>query len=130
MHQHGWDKVPLIAVETKGADAFVQSVKANQLVILEEITSKAISLVAKQVAKKLMDWVKIHKIENVVVSDEDAEQACYDFADEKRILIELSSGASLSLVYNDHPILCKAESILVIVCGGVNTTYFKGDNNQ
>lgn len=124
MHQHGWKNVPLIAVETKGADAFAQSVKANNLVTLETITSKATSLGAKRVAQKLMDWVKIHKVENIVVSDEEAEQACCNFADEQRILVELSSGASLSLVYNDHPILCKAKSILVIVCGGINTIYF------
>lgn len=124
MHQHGWENVPLIAVETQGADAFVQSVKANKLVTLEAITSKATSLGAKRVAQKLMDWVKIHKIENIVVSDEEAEQACFNFANEQRILVELSSGASLSLVYNDHPILSKAESILIIVCGGINTTYF------
>lgn len=124
MDQHGWNNVPLIAVETKGADALAQSIKANKLVTLEAITSKATSLGAKRVAQKLMDWVKVHKIESVVVSDEEAEQACFNFAHEQRVLVELSSGASLSLVYNDHPILSKAESILVIVCGGVNTTYF------
>lgn len=123
MHQHGWDDVPLIAVETKGADAFAQSVKENKLITLETITSKATSLGAKRVAAKLMDWVKIHKIENIVVSDKEAEQACFDFAHEQRILVELSCGAALSLVYNDHPILRKAKSILVIVCGGVNTTH-------
>jgi L-serine/L-threonine ammonia-lyase len=71
-----------------------------------------------------MDWAKVHKIENIVVSDEAAEQACFDFAHEQRILVELYSGASLSLVYNDNPTFCKAESILVIVCGGINTTHF------
>lgn len=125
MHQHGWEHVPLIAVETKGADAFAQSVKANKLVSLEAITSKVTSLGAKRVTQKLMDWIKIHKIENVVVTDNDAEQACFNFAQEQRVLLELSSGASLSLVYNDHPIIRNAESILVIVCGGINTTYFR-----
>lgn len=121
MHQHGWENVPLVAVETKGADAFAQSVKANQLVSLDAITSKATSLGAKRVAQQLMDWKKIHQIENIVVTDEEAEQACRNFAREQRVLVELSSGASLSLVYSDHPILHDAESILVIVCGGVNT---------
>lgn len=124
MHQHGWENVPLIAVETKGADAFAQSVKARQLVTLEAITSKATSLGAKRIAQKLMDWEKIHKIENIVVTDDEAEQACLNFAHEQRILLEYSSGASLSLVYNDHPIICNAESVLVIVCGGINTTCF------
>ncbi len=124
MYQHGWQEVPLIAVETKGADAFAQSVKANRLVTLQAITSKATSLGAKRVAQRLMDWTKIHKIVNVVVTDEEAQQACWSFAREQRILVELSSGASLSLVYNDHQALHEAESILVIVCGGINTPYF------
>jgi L-serine/L-threonine ammonia-lyase len=95
-----------------------------KLVTLETIISKATSVGAKRVAQKLMEWVKTHKIENIVVSDEEAQQACFNFAHEQRILVELSSGASLSVVYKDHPILYKAESILVIVCGGVNTTHF------
>ncbi|WP_287007908.1 pyridoxal-phosphate dependent enzyme [Legionella sp.] len=124
MHQNRWENVPLIAVETKGADAFARSVKANKLVTLEAITSKATSLGAKRVAQKLMDWIKIHKVENIVVTDDEAEQACLNFAHEQRILVELSSGASLSLLYNEHPALHDAESILVIVCGGINTPYF------
>lgn len=124
MHQHKWENVPLIAVETKGADVFAQSVKANKLVTLDVITSKATSLGAKRVAQKLMGWTKIHKIENIVVTDEEAEQACWNFAYDQRVLVELSSGASLSLVYNNHPVLHDAQSILVIVCGGINTSYF------
>ncbi|WP_207385370.1 pyridoxal-phosphate dependent enzyme [Legionella drozanskii] len=111
MHQNRWENVPLIAVETKGADAFARSVKANKLVTLEAITSKATSLGAKRVAQKLMDWIKIHKVENIVVTDDEAEQACLNFAHEQRILVELSSGASLSLLYNEHPALHDAESI-------------------
>lgn len=122
MHLHGWGDVPLIAVETRGADAFARSVKANQLVTLDAITSKATSLGAKRVAQKLMDWTGVHKIENIVVSDEEAEQACLEFARDQRILVEPSSGASLSLAYSLHPILRDAESILVIVCGGINTS--------
>lgn len=111
-------------METKGADAFAHSVKANKLVTLEAITSKATSLGAKRVAEKLMDWIKIHKVENIVVTDDEAEQACLNFAHEQRILVELSSGASLSLLYNEHPALHEAKSILVIVCGGINIPYF------
>jgi L-serine/L-threonine ammonia-lyase len=120
MHQNGWNDVPLIAVETKGADAFSQSISAGTSVTLEAITSKATSLGASRVAPKLMDWVKIHKIESVTVTDEEAKQGCISFAEDKRILVELSSGASLSLVYNEHPVLQNARSILVIVCGGIN----------
>ena len=124
MHQQGWNDVPLIAVETMGADAFAQSVLANQLITLEMITSRATSLGAKRVAEKLMDWVKIHPINNIVVTDQEAEKACFEFAREQRILVEISSGAALAPVYNNHLFLKDAQTILVIVCGGVNTAYF------
>jgi L-serine/L-threonine ammonia-lyase len=124
MHNHGWQDVPLVAVETVGADAFSQSIKAHQLVTLSSINSKATSLGAKRVASKLMDWSKKHEIKNVVVSDEEAEQGNFQFARDQRMLVELSSGASLSVVYNHHPVIHSAESILVIVCGGINISHF------
>jgi L-serine/L-threonine ammonia-lyase len=125
MHQHGWQDVPLIAVETQGADALAQSIKAGSLVTLSKITSKATSLGAKRVTQKLMDWSKIHKIHPVVVSDEQAEQGCYSFARDQRMLVELSSGAALAVAYQNHPVLQNAKSILVIVCGGIEISHFK-----
>lgn len=74
MHQQGWNDVPLIAVETVGADAFYQSVQAGHRVTLSTITSKATSLGAKSVTPRLMQWTKEHAIKNIVVSDARAEQ--------------------------------------------------------
>jgi L-serine/L-threonine ammonia-lyase len=128
MHQHGWNNIPLIAVETIGADVFSRSVKANHPVTLSKITSKATSLGASYVAPKLLEWTKIHPIYNVVVSDEEAEHGSRAFAKDKRMLVELSSGASLSLVYNNHPIIQDYSSLLVIVCGGINTSHFNLNN--
>ena len=124
MHRQGWSHVPLVAVETIGADAFFQSVKANQRITLPAITSRATSLGAKCVAQRLMQWSKEHAIQNVVVSDELAEEATRSFACDKRMLVELSSGASLSLVYENHPSIDSFQSILVIVCGGINISHF------
>lgn len=124
MHQHQWNEVPLIAVETAGADAFAQSVTANKLITLEKITSKATSLGAKRITEQLMNWRNQHEIKNIIVSDGTAAQACFSFAHEQRILVELSSGAALSVVYNEHPFLAQAKSILVIVCGGINLSHF------
>lgn len=120
MHRQNWHDVPLVAVETVGADAFSQSINAGQLVTLPSITSKATSLGAKQVASRLMDWSKKHEIKNVVISDEEAMEGSLQFARDKRMLVELSSGASLSVAYNHHPVIHSADSILVIVCGGIN----------
>ncbi|KTD23458.1 L-threonine dehydratase biosynthetic IlvA [Legionella lansingensis] len=124
MHQVHWEAVPLIAVETIGADAFHQSVLAKQRVVLKTITSKATSLGAKQIAERLFQWTAEHPIKNIVVSDENAEAGARAFAKDKRILVELSAGAPLSLVYQNHSVLKDAQSILVIVCGGVNTQFF------
>ena len=63
-------------------------------------------------------------IKSVVVSDEDAECGSRAFAKDQRMLVELSSGASLSLVYNNHPVIPDYNSILVIVCGGINVSHF------
>ena len=124
MHAHGWHHVPLIAVETVGADAFFQSRKAGQRITLSAITSKATSLGAKSVAPRLLQWTHEHDIKNVVVSDLDAEQGSRQFAHDQRMLVELSSGASMSVVYGNHPVIHALGSILVIACGGINTSHF------
>ena len=124
MHRHGWHDVPFLAVETIGADVFSQSVHANRPVKLSAITSKATSLGATYVTPKLLEWPKKHAIKNIIVSDEQAEIGSRSFAKDQRLLVELASGASLSLVYGDHPTIRDYGSILVIVCGGINTSHF------
>lgn len=124
MHRHGWSDVPLIAVETNGADVFAKSIQANSLVHLNKITSRATSLGATYAAPRLLEWATQHPIKNVVISDEEAEFGGHAFAKDQRLLVELASGASLSLVFNQHPIISQYQSILVIVCGGINISHF------
>ena len=124
MHRHGWNDTPLIAVETAGADSFFQSVAANRLVTLPAITSRATSLGAKRVTERLLKWSKEHVIKTIVVSDDDAEDATRAFAHDKRMLVELASGASLAPIYHHHPLLESYRSLLVIVCGGINISHF------
>lgn len=130
MHRHGWNEVPFMAVETIGADVFAQSVKANRSVTLKSITSKATSLGASYVAPKLLQWTLEHPIKNIVVSDKDAELGSIAFAKDQRLLVELASGAALSLVYANHPIIQAYQSILVIVCGGINTSHFNLEESE
>jgi len=103
---------------------FAQSVKVNHPVTLSAITSKATSLGATYVTPKLLEWSQTHPIKNIVVSDAEAEQGSLSFARDQRLLVELASGASLSLVYNNNPIIDSFNSILVIVCGGINISHF------
>ncbi len=124
MQHHGWTDVPLIAVETQGADALYQSLLAHQMVTLDTITTRATSLGVKRVASRLFEWTQEHEIKVVVVSDADAEAGARAFAADKRIMVELSAGAALSIVYTNHAILEPYQNILVVVCGGVNTAFF------
>ncbi len=124
MHQQGWHDIPLIAVETLGADCFSQSMQAHKMVTLEKVTSKATSLGAKHVTPRLLEWTRVHEIKSLVVTDAEAEMGARSFAKDKRVLVELSSGAPLSIVYSNHVALESYHTILVVVCGGVNTTFF------
>jgi L-serine/L-threonine ammonia-lyase len=123
MHAVGWQDVPVIAVETHGADSFYQSVASNTLVRLPGITSIAKTLGAAQVAAQTLVWQQQHPIIPVRVSDAAAVNACLRFAEDMRVIVEPACGATLSLVYDQSPLLSEYQSLLVIVCGGAGTTY-------
>lgn len=55
-----------------------------------------------------------------MVSDREAVNACRQFLDDHRILIEPACGAALALVYEESSrnALSKFGDILVVVCGG------------
>jgi L-serine/L-threonine ammonia-lyase len=119
LHANNWQDVPVVAVETEGADSFAASQKAQKLVTLDNITSIAETLGAKTVSQQTLEWDKKHPIKSVVVSDEQALSACIRFADDHRFLVEPACGASLTVAYEAHEVLKKAESVVVIVCGGI-----------
>jgi threonine dehydratase len=50
LRRHDWTNVPVVAVETVGADSLARSLEGGHLVTLDAITSIATSLGAKQVA--------------------------------------------------------------------------------
>jgi L-serine/L-threonine ammonia-lyase len=128
MEAVGWNlTVPLITMETEGADCFNAALKAGQIVKLDAITSIASSLGALSVCQKLFELStksNKHKVNSIVVSDKEALDTCMDFAKDHRMLVEPACGAVLSAVY------CKSElvfgglqrdnkkPIVVVVCGG------------
>lgn len=124
MHKHGWKDVPLIAVETQGADSLYRSIQAKQVVALDAVTTRATSLGIKRVSSHLFEWTQEHDVKVAVVSDDDAEAGARAFAADKRIMVELSAGAALSIVYSNHPIIEPYKTIVVMACGGVNTSFF------
>lgn len=118
----GWSNVPILAVETKGADSFASAVAAGHLVTLDSITSLATTLGARTVAPEALAWAGRREIIPWVVTDRSAVSACVRFADDHRVLVEPACGASLSAVYERAEPLVGRSSILIIVCGGAGVT--------
>ena len=122
LRRAGWSDVPVIAVETEGADSLAQSVRAGHRVELPAITSLAITLGAKKICERAFDCTRDHPLRSLVVSDRAAVSACQRFLDDHRIVVEPACGASLAAVYDGAPELEDRESVLVVVCGGATTT--------
>lgn len=120
LERNGLGKIPVIAVETAGADSFSQALQAGAPVALPAITSVATSLGANKVAENAFKVAQTHDIRSTVVSDLEALDACESFLHDHRLVVEPACGASLSVIYspNRRERLAGFKSPLVVVCGG------------
>ena len=122
LHRHGWTDVPIVAVETIGADSLAQSLKAGHRIKLDRITSIATTLGALQVCEQAFACSKRHTLLSVVVSDRAAVSACRAFIADHRIVTEPACGASLAAIYDRAAEVERYDSALVIVCGGAGVS--------
>lgn len=122
LRRHGLDHVAIVAVETEGAASFHRAVAAGQLVTLDAITSVATSLGAKRVCERAFQWSRERAVHSVLVSDQDALDACERFLADHRVLVEPACGASLALAYAGHHVLTPFRTVLIIACGGATAT--------
>ena len=122
LRRNNWKHVPILAVETRGADSLSAAALANQHIGIETITSIATSLGATWVAERAFELLGEHRIISHVVTDRDAIDACTSFLEDHRIIVEPACGASLSAVYKACDALQDKKNIVVIVCGGVGMT--------
>ncbi|GCB61304.1 serine dehydratase-like [Scyliorhinus torazame] len=126
----GWCDVPIIAMETKGAESLNAAVKAGKLVTLADITSVAKTLGAKTVCEMALQNALEHNVLSEVISDQEAVQAVERFLDDERFLVEPACGASLAAIYSgviqrlqkERWLAQDLQSIVVIVCGGSSIT--------
>lgn len=125
LQRQGWQDVPVVAVETRGADSLAQAWQAGRPVVLEAITSLATSLGARQVCEAARQVRDRHPVRSVVVSDAEAVSACLAFALEHRVIVEPACGASLAALTTPEgrAALGDAREVLVVVCGGVGATH-------
>lgn len=119
LRRNGRDNVPVIAVETLGADSLHQSLAAGQAITLPAITSIATSLGARRVADEALRLAQNHPTHSVLVTDAQATAACARFADAQRLLVEPACGAALAAVDVHAELLGRFKRPLVEVCGGM-----------
>ena len=124
MRRHGWDGVPILAVETAGAASFHAATLAGRPVPLERIDSVATSLGARQVCEQAVQWWRERPVRSLRVSDASALRACEQFLADHRVLVEPACGAALAVVYDVEYAaeLAGFQRVLVIVCGGATAT--------
>ena len=131
LHTNLWADVPLVAMETTGANCLGAARRAGHSVTLDRISSIATSLGALAVAEDLLKVCQ-DQPERVIseeVEDEVALAACLQFADHHRMLVEPACGAALSAVYSGlltrllDTVITNPGPVVIIVCGGniVNT---------
>jgi L-serine/L-threonine ammonia-lyase len=110
----------VFALETDGAASFAAAKKHGKVVSLSKIDTVATSLGALAVTPAtLLDGVNC---ESVVVSDKQAVNACVQFANDHRVLVEPGCGTALSMIY--EPTLLRrlseygVKKVCIVVCGG------------
>ena len=133
---NGWENIPVIALETIGADSLNQSVKADTLVTLPAITSLARCLGATRVAERAFEWatgrISFQDGKTTIVSatltDAEATMGCLKLADTQRLLVELACGVNVAVCFDGRleqllgRRLGEDEEIIVVICGGSDVT--------
>ncbi len=118
----GWSDIPVLAVETEGANSYDQALKAGKPVSLPKIQSLATSLGANMVSEHIVALAKEHEIRNCLVTDAQAIQGSVTLLEEHRVLSEPACGASIAALARVQEFFPNAQRIVVIACGGVGTT--------
>ena len=122
------EKPQVVGVETAGADSLNTSLRLGEHITLPEITSIATSLGCSRVSEQTWKWAQYPNTHSLVVSDADAAISCVRFADDSRLLVEVSCGAALAAAYKGdlRDTIGKGlsdqewaqKNIVLIVCGG------------
>lgn len=122
LDRNGLNHVPIVAVETRGADSLAAAIAARQPVELAGIGSIATSLGARQVSDRAFALTRERPVENVVVEDREAVASCLRFIDDHRLLVEPACGAALAVAYQRPALLSRYASVLIVVCGGATAS--------
>lgn len=119
----GWKKTTVVAAETEGAASFGKA-WTDGIERLSSIDSIATSLGALQVTPVALQRSKDHElVTSLRCTDAEAVEACWNLAQDHRILVEPACGAALATLYSQRLRMQWLSSIpegplVVEVCGG------------
>ena len=119
LDRQGWQDTAVLAVETEGAASFAAAFQAGHPVTLPAMKTIANSLASSRVCDAVVQSALSHIVRSALVSDAQALSACQRFAHDHRILVEPACGAALAALYETPQAVGDAQSVLVVVCGGV-----------
>lgn len=130
LDRHGWNDIPVIALETYGTDSLNQALQKGELKAptLPAITSRAKCLGARTVCRQAFEYGKRNNVRSVVLEDAEAAMGCWRLADDERLMVELACGVNVALCYDGRlekyleRKLDPDSKVVVIVCGGSNIT--------
>jgi L-serine/L-threonine ammonia-lyase len=122
LQNNQWGDIPVLCVETQGADSLAQSFNSGTHSTLNSINSIATSLGATQIADQAFAHLAKANIYSQVVSDKAAVDSCLKFVEDHRVIVEPACGASLAAIYDGGELVKHKKNILVIVCGGVGAS--------
>lgn len=125
MARVGWDDVPVVAVEARGAPSLSVGVAAGAPVDLERVDTIAVTLAPRRVCQAAIDACRTHAVRIALVEDARMVAACVRFLDDARVLVEPACGAPLAVHYDRMPELGDARRIAVIGCGGIGVSLAK-----
>ncbi|OLL25001.1 Catabolic L-serine/threonine dehydratase [Neolecta irregularis DAH-3] len=123
LDENGWDRVPVVAVETEGAASFNAAYTLGKLVRIPEINTVATTLGSTIISQTCLTLAQKHHTIPYLVTDAQAVNACWRFSEDHQMLVEPACGASLAIAYTGAirkilPDLTKNSTVVVIICGG------------
>jgi L-serine/L-threonine ammonia-lyase len=131
LDEAGWKDVPLLCMETEGAECFHLSVEAGKIVVLDKLRSVAKTLGARSVTPPFFHIAKKHTVITQVLPDKDAVNGCMRLADDHALLVEPSCGITMASIYSNvlpgalerRGIRTDQGPIVLIVCGGTDISH-------
>lgn len=109
--------VRVIGVEPVGAPTLYESLRADDVIELETIATKAGTLAPRRSARSTFELVKAAVDAIVLVSDEEMKDAARWLMQHARIGVELSGAAAMAAVLTKKANLAGAKHPCALVCG-------------